>query len=254
MTETQPIETSPRESAPYDGLADAKRLLRTVRAGTLATLQTDGSPFASLVSVATMVDGRPILLLSALSGHTQHLRADRRCSLLLTQGGKGDPLAHPRLTLTGQAEWLEGEAREVARQRFLSRQPKASLYADFPDFGFWRITPEAAHLNGGFARAARLAGSDLLADADALEAIERDAVEHMNADHREALALYGDVLAGAGPGAWTASGLDPEGIDLVCGDRVARVLFEAPVTAPGDLRAVLKALADRARAQAAERG
>lgn len=219
----------------------------------LATLQPDGAPFASLVSVATLVDGRPIMLLSSLSAHTQHLRADRRCSLLLVQGGKGDPLAHPRLTLTGHAEQLEGEARETARHRFLARQPKARLYVDFPDFGLWRMTLDAAHLNGGFARAARLAGSDLVVDADAVAAFERGAIEHMNADHREALALYGDILAGAGPGAWTASGLDPDGIDLVCGDRVARVLFETPVADPGSLRAALKALADRARAEASER-
>lgn len=246
------MSDTPPGIPPYDGLPEAKRLLRTIRAGTLATLQPGGAPFASLVSVATLVDGRPILLVSALSAHTQHLRADGRCSLLLAQSGKGDPLAHPRLTLAGQAEPLEGERRDTARSRFLSRQPKSSLYIDFPDFSFWQMTPEAAHLNGGFARAARFAGAEILADAGALADIERGAVEHMNADHREALALYGEVLAGAGPGAWAASGLDPEGIDLVCGDRVARVLFDTPVAGPGDLRAVLKTLADRARAQAGE--
>ena len=206
----------------YDGLADAKRLLRTVRSGALATLQPEGEPFASLVSVATLIDGRPILLLSRLSAHTQHLLRDPRCSLLLAEGGKGDPLAHARLTLTGQAVCLT-EPAEVgeARARFLSRQPKAGLYADFPDFSFWRVTPRAAHLNGGFAKAARLDGEAVLVDAGPLAAIERGAVEHMNADHKEALALYGAVLAGAGAGAWTASGLDPDGIDLVCGDRVA---------------------------------
>lgn len=234
----------------YDGLPDAKRLLRTIRAGTLATLQPDGAPFASLVSLATLVEGQPIMLVSALSAHTQHLQADGRCSLLLSQAGKGDPLAHPRLTLTGLADRLDGEERHTARSRFLSRQPKSSLYIDFPDFSFWRMQLEAAHLNGGFARAARFAGADLLAGSGDLAGVERGAIEHMNADHREALALYGDVLAGSGPGAWVASGLDPEGVDLICGDRVARVLFDTPVQSAGDLRAALKTLADRARAQA----
>lgn len=240
------------DTPPYDGLPEAKRLLRTIRAGTLATLQPGGAPFASLVSVATLVDGRPIVLVSELSAHTQHLRADGRCSLLLAQAGKGDPLAHPRLTLTGQAEQLDGEERENARSRFLSRQPKSSLYIDFPDFSFWRMTLDAAHLNGGFARAARFAGADLMATSDALADIERGAIAHMNDDHRDALALYGDVLAGAGEGAWIASGLDPEGIDLICGDRVARVLFDVPLAGPGELRGVLKTLADQARAKAGE--
>ena len=238
----------------YDGLLDAKRLLRTIRAGTLATLQAGGAPFASLVSVATLVDGRPIILVSELSAHTQHLRADGRCSLLLAQAGKGDPLAHPRLTLTGLADQLEGEERGMARARFLSRQPKASLYIDFPDFSFWRMTLEAAHLNGGFARAARYAGDDLMAGSDALVEIERGAIDHMNADHRDALALYGEVLAGAGPGDWVASGLDPEGLDLICGDRVARVLFDRPIGSAGELRGMLKSLADKARTQTGEAG
>ncbi len=240
---------SPAAPAPaFDGLGEAKRLLRTIRAGALATLEPEGLPFVSLVSVATLIDGRPILLLSQLAAHTRHLAADPRCSLLLAERGKGDPLAHPRLTVSGQAERLgEGPTLEEARARFLSRQPKAGLYADFPDFSFWCITPKQGHLNGGFARAAGLEGADLLTDPGELAAAERGAVAHMNADHRDAVALYGEILAGEGPGAWTMSGLDAEGIDLICGDRVARVNFDQTVSDRAGLVAALKLLAERAR-------
>lgn len=234
----------------YDGLPEAKRLLRTIRAGTLATLTPEGGPFASLVSVATLVEGHPVLLLSRLAAHTQHLLAEPRCSLLLAQGGKGDPLAHPRLTLTGRAHRLAETDAAVARDRFLSRQPKAALYAGFPDFGFWRIDLEGAHVNGGFARAASFAGEALLAEAGDLGAAERSAVAHMNADHTDALRLYATVLAKAGDGAWVVTGLDPDGLDLACGDRVARIAFDMPVHEAGVLRGALKALADRARAAA----
>ena len=48
----------------YDALAQAKELLRSVRAGALATLVPGNTfPFASLVNVATTPDGSPILLL-----------------------------------------------------------------------------------------------------------------------------------------------------------------------------------------------
>jgi putative heme iron utilization protein len=70
----------------------------------------------------------------------------------------------------------------------------------------------------------------------------------MNADHAEALALYATRLAGAPPGPWQATGIDPEGIDLMAGDRTARVPFPQRVTDPGALRRVLKEMADRARA------
>lgn len=235
----------------YDARGVAKTLLRTVRAGALATLDEHGAPFASLVSVATLVVGEPVLLLSRLAAHTRHLERDPRCSLLLAATGRGDPLAHPRLTVTARAVRLVGDEAAIARGRFLSRQPKAQLYVDFPDFGFWRLDPEAAHLNGGFARAATLPGADLLAGAAALVREERAAVDHMNQDHGEALSLYATVLAQQAPGAWVASGIDAEGIDLVCGDRVARVAFASPVRDAGGMRAALVSLAHCARDQAA---
>src|SRR5205085_10419694 len=79
-----------------------KSLLRGTRAGTLATLDRNtGHPFASLVTVATDIDGSPVILTSRLSTHTANLEADGRASVLLAQTGKGDPLAHPRLTVLG---------------------------------------------------------------------------------------------------------------------------------------------------------
>jgi putative heme iron utilization protein len=150
----------------YDGLAEARRLLRAIRAGALATLTQDGFPFASLVNVATDVDGAPLILTSSLSAHTQHMLADPRTSLLLSEGGKGDPLAHPRLTLVGAMGKVEGGARAGVKARFLSRHPKSALYADFGDFAFWRLEIARAHLNGGFAKAASYEGAAILLPAD----------------------------------------------------------------------------------------
>ena len=48
----------------FEPVPMAKHLLRTARSGTLATLQRDGAPFASLVSLATDVDGAPLQLVS----------------------------------------------------------------------------------------------------------------------------------------------------------------------------------------------
>jgi hypothetical protein len=235
----------------YDGLAEARRLLRATRAGSLATLDATGAPFASLVNVATAFDGAPLLLMSGLSAHTQFLDRDPRASLLLAETGKGDPLAHPRLTVSGRAVRLEGDERAQARRRFLARHPKSALYADFGDFSFWRVEIARGHLNGGFAKAAAYTGAELLldvADARELADAEESAVSHMNEDHAEALALYADKLCGAPKGRWRASGLDPEGMDLASGDQTARLVFPERVTNPGSLRKTLVALAALARA------
>ena len=247
----RPGQDSAPQAPAFDALAESKRLLRSIRAGTLATLNASGDPFASLVTVATAPDGAPLILVSQLSAHTRHMDKDPRVSLLLAETGEGDPLAHPRLTLTGRAEKIvEREARAAVRTRFLARHPKAELYADFADFSFWRIGLEQVHLNGGFARAARFPGSRLLtplAGADTLVAAEDGAVAHMNADHRDALALYAEKIAGKPKGAWLATGIDPDGMDLACGDLTARIPFVTPIMHPGDLRKVLVEMANAAR-------
>jgi heme iron utilization protein len=235
-------------AAAFDAVGLAKELLRSIRSGALATLsRADGFPFASLATVATDVDGSPLLLMSRLSAHTQNLEQDPRASILLTQGGKGDPLAHPRLTVIGRAAPSK-EPR--VRERFLARHPKAKLYADFGDFSFWRLAIERAHLNGGFARARDLSAEEVrteLSGAEDLVAAETGAVAHMNEDHREALALYATRLVGAPQADWRATGLDPEGLDLAAGDTTARLAFKQRIATAAELRRRLKELADEAR-------
>ncbi len=182
------MNESPPPQPDFDGVPLAKLLLRTVRAGALATVDGGtGFPFASLVTVATDLDGSPLLLMSRLAAHTANLDRDPRASILLAQGGKGDPLAHPRLTVLGRIARTE-EPR--ARARFLARQPKAKLYAGFADFAVWRMDMTGAHLNGGFARATTLSAEEIRTDlsgAEDLLAVEESAVAHMNEDHGEAL-------------------------------------------------------------------
>ena len=111
-----------------------------------------------------------------------------RCCVAAT--GKGDPLAHPRLTVLGTFAKIERDTPDGVRvgRRFLSRHPKSKLYAGFGDFAFWRLTIVSAHLNGGFARAADLMAADIVTERDGAEEIveiEEGAIAHMNADHPE---------------------------------------------------------------------
>jgi putative heme iron utilization protein len=236
----------------FDAAGLAKDLLRTLRSGALATLEAEtGTPFASLVTVATDHDGSPLLLLSRLAAHTQHLERNPRASILLSQTGKGDPLAHPRLTVIGRAL---RSAEPRVRSRFLSRHPKAELYAGFADFSFWRMDVERAHLNGGFARAATLTASELMTDvAGAQDLLDDEAqvLRGLRAEHPDAPALLAIGLAGARPGPWIATGLDPEGLDLAAGERTARVPFPNRVISQSSFRETLAEFIRRARARAA---
>ena len=240
-----------RQDPAFDPVAESRQILRATRVATLATLSEDGAPFATLTTVATAPDGTPLLLLSRLAHHTRFLERDGRCSLLLARGGRGDPLAHPRLTLVGMAE---RDKDPSARMRFLRRNPKAALYADFPDFSFWRVVVQNVHLNGGFARAADFPPQQLLLDIRAstsLIAAENDILDHMNADHADTLARYAEHFCAARPGPWRASGIDPEGLDLVCGDNCARLIFPYAVETAEQAHAVLVEMARQTRGPAA---
>jgi putative heme iron utilization protein len=228
----------------------ARHVLRVAAVGSLATLKTDGSPFASLVTVATASGGDPILLLSRLAVHTQNLERDRRASLLLVEpGGEGgDPLAGARLTLVGEV--TDRDPDPVVRRRFLARHREAAGYADFADFAFRRLTIKSGHLVAGFGRIVNLAADQLLtnlADCDELLAAEEGAIAHMNADHGEALRLYATRLLGVPDGDWRMTGADPEGIDLRAGDLRARLDFPKRAKTAQDLREALIALARAAR-------
>jgi putative heme iron utilization protein len=163
-TPASAVRPDPVRPADDDARALAARLLGGARFAALATLEPGtGHPMASRVALALDADGAPLLLLSALSAHAGALEADPRASLLVGEPGAGDPLAHPRLTVVGSARRLApGSADAVrARERWLASHPKAALYVDFADFGFWRLQVLRASLNGGFGRAWRLEAADL---------------------------------------------------------------------------------------------
>jgi len=244
------------ENAPpvaFDAQSIAKALLRVTRAGALATIDRNtGHPFGSLVNVATDVDGAPLIIISRLSTHTANLENDGRASLLLAPIGRGDPLAHPRLTALGTfAAIARQDPREPRlRRRFLARHPKSELYAGFADFSFWRLELVSAHLNAGFGRAADFKAAELITDisgADDLIEAEASAVAHMNADHADAIRLYATKLLGAEDGPWRLTGLDPEGLDLALGDATLRLAFAQRVTTAERLRKVVVDLAQAAR-------
>lgn len=235
-----------------EAIALARRLIATARHGALAAMPTAaGFPNVSRVQLSTDADGTPVILISALSPHMAAIDADPRCAVLVGEPGKGDPLAHARMSIATRAVRITRGTDDHARirRRHLARQPKAALYADFGDFAFFRLEIVRASLNGGFGKAFELTADDLAlaGDVAGLAAMEEGAVAHMNDDHGDAIALYAERLAGQQPGAWRLATMDSEGMDLTLGDRLVRLPYPAPLETAADLRKVLKQMADRAR-------
>jgi putative heme iron utilization protein len=156
---------SPIRETNAQAIALARRLLHEARHGALAfTDPQTGAPSVSRVAVATDADGAPLLFISELARHTWALKRDPRCALMAGEPGKGDPLAHPRVTLSCSARKLQRESAEFSAlsARFLAHQPKAALYIGLTDFSFFRLEILSADLNGGFGRAYKLDGADFL--------------------------------------------------------------------------------------------
>jgi putative heme iron utilization protein len=236
-------------NADFDPKATAKRLTREARSGALATLMAgNGDPYCSLVNVATAADGAPLLLISRLAIHTKNILADPRASLMLDERKPGDPLEGARVMLMGTVERTESPD---ARRRYLARQPEAEMFAGFGDFGFYELKLKGAHLVAGFGRIVDLKAADILTDLSGAETMvdaEPEVIAHMNADHAGTCRLYATKLLNAPDGEWRCVGCDPEGLDLQDGRVGLRLPFPQRVTQPGVLRAVLKQLAEQARA------
>jgi len=231
----------------------ARRLLRAADRGYLATRRRKDAeapdwPYAALVLVAADHDASPLLLISGLAEHTKDIAADDRVALLVDgTAGLDEPLTGARASLLGRLK-RTGEPRH--RARFLARHPGAAMYADFKDFGFYRLAVERAHLVAGFGRIHWMGADALLdgGDHSALAAVESEIVAHMNQDHAQALALYATKLLGLVPGAWSMTGIDAEGLDLRLGGRTARLDFARRIATADGARAELVRLAKQARA------
>jgi putative heme iron utilization protein len=238
----------------FDPAGLARSLLRRSRQAALATLTPgSGDPYCSLVNVASQPDGSPILLISRLALHTRNLLGDARLSLMLDERAEGDPLEGSRIMLAGRAEQASGDDVAILRRRYLNAHPSSEVFVNFKDFSFFRIRPDGAHLVAGFGRIVDLKPEQFLtdiSDAAALLEAEQGAVDHMNADHREAMNLYATKLLGAQSADWRCTGCDPEGIDLQADTTTLRLEFPRRIVTPAALRQVLKQLADQARAAA----
>src|SRR4051812_3098440 len=241
-----------QEAADFDAPALARSLLRRSRQGALATLMPEsGDPYCSLVNLASHADGSPILLISGLARHTRNILGDSRVSLMLDERKEGDPLEGARIMLAGRAERAGNGDEGMLRRRYLNAHPSAEAFVGFKDFAFFRIRPAAAHLVAGFGRIVDLEPEQFLtdiSDADALLRSEQEAIEHMNADHRDAINLYATRLLGAENGDWRCTGCDPDGMDMQAGAHTRRLLFPRRIVSPAALRKVLKELAEQARA------
>jgi putative heme iron utilization protein len=231
----------------------ARTLVAGIPTGTLCTLahEPEGYPYGSFVTVA-FDKGNPVFLISGLAEHTKNLERDPRASLLVAESVSADPLANGRVTLLGPCTRVEGNGGS-ARDAFLAVHPNASYYADFRDFGFWRLDVASIRYIGGYGRMSWIDRADWRsAEPDPLGASAGGIIAHMNADHADALVLYCKAFSKAtDTTAATMTGVDRYGFEMSAktsgGPRPVRLAFASPVSTPEEVRTAMVSMVNDAR-------
>ena len=235
----------------------ARTLVAQISTGTLCTLAIEpaGYPYGSFVTVA-FERGDPIFLISALAEHTRNLERDPRASLLVAESGAADPLANGRVTLVGLCTRVDADGGG-ARAAFLATHPNAAYYADFRDFGFWKLQVNSVRYIGGYGRMSWVDQAEWqAAEPDPLAPSAAGIIAHMNADHADALVLYCKAFSKATDiTSASMTGIDRYGFEMSAktteGPRPVRLAFARPISTPEDARAVLISMLKGARSKLA---
>jgi putative heme iron utilization protein len=193
--------SSDQPAVPEPSFSERARTLMYVgRLGSLSTLSRKqlGFPFGSVMPYALDERGRPIFLISTMAMHTQNLQADPRASLLVTQpDASGDPLGASRVTVIGNVLTIPEPEVAEARKLYLGRYANSKYWVDFEDFSFYRMDVLDVYYVGGFGVMGWVLASDYnLAQPDPLADSAVGIIEHMNADHKDALILLARVFGG----------------------------------------------------------
>jgi putative heme iron utilization protein len=227
---------------------DARNLLLSEYQAVLSTHSVDvmGYPFGSIVPYCLNKEGLPIILISTIAQHTKNIISNPKVSLIVTEGGADDSQTVGRVTYLGDAELID-EKDIDSGERYYNYFSQSRDYHLTHDFNFYVIKPVRVRFIKGFGQIYWIEKGDFpLANPFSFDE-EKQMIDHMNADHLDAIRHYCDLCAidYKIPLLPEMIGIDSEGFHLRVGSRIHRINFIEPVTTAG---AVRKALVDMAKA------
>jgi heme iron utilization protein len=251
-----PAPASDQPAVPEPSYAErARTLLHLGRVGSLSThsRKQPGFPFGSVMPYGLDPQGRPIFLISTMAMHTQNLQADPRASLLVTQDDAGDdPLGASRITLVGNVLPMPASEIPDARKLYLARHANSRYWVDFEDFSFHRMDVVDIYYVGGFGVMGWVSATDYeRSQPDPLADSMAEIIQHMNADHKDAIVLLAREFARIESQEATMTAVDRLGFHVRLktpdGIRGARIAFLREVSNPAEIRKVLVEMVQQAR-------
>lgn len=134
----------------------ARTITHVCTSGTLCTTSVmndvQGFPFGSYVDYILDELGRPVLLLSEKSLHTENIRSNPSVSLFaqLPRQNSQAAAALSRVTVMGKVESVPDDELSALSLAFTLIHQYAEQIVDSPKFKFYRIKPEKIYFSGGF--------------------------------------------------------------------------------------------------------
>ena len=143
-----------------------RQMLNTQRVASLGTLNSDGSPFVSMVPYAIEPESASLIVhVSLLAPHTRNLLSNPAVSVMVMQSEIAGAPVHdlPRVSIVGTAARLqpESDAWLAARAVYLARFPEAEPMTHLGDFSFVALQPISARQVAGFGTARPVEVEDL---------------------------------------------------------------------------------------------
>lgn len=203
-----------------------------------------GYPFGSVVPYCLDATGQPIILISQIAQHTKNVLADPKASLITLEQGAEDIQAAARLTLIGDVQRVPDDEAEQAAEAYYRFFPQSRDYHKTHDFDFYRLNVVRLRYIGGFGRINWLEPEQALRHNAFDDATRHGMLEHMNADHVEAMRKYCDQAGiDHGEHAPEMVGIDQFGFQLRLGPNIHRFHFQDAAESPEAIRAALVAMA-----------
>jgi putative heme iron utilization protein len=168
--------------------------------------------------------------------------------------GGGDPLGAARVTLVGNVLPLPESEVAEARQLYLARYANSKYWVDFEDFSFYRIDVVDVYYVGGFGVMGWVSAFEYdHSQPDPLADSMAEIIQHMNADHKDALVLLAREFARVESQEATMTSVDRLGFHVRLktpdGMRGARIAFLQEVKNPAETRKVFVEMVQQTRSQ-----
>ena len=178
----------------------AKKVLRNRDVGVLSTLHgVEGElfPYGSICPFISTSESKLVILISSIALHTKNILENERVGFTVFDMEAKNKQAASRVSLMGKAWKVDPKKRsdyKEIKERYLTFFPEAKRYFEAHDFNFYEITPDKVHFIETFGKIFTFTGSGFINEAAFSEMEEKEAVSHMNQDHKSFLVKLASTL------------------------------------------------------------